>query len=298
MYENWQVETTLRCNLKCRHCLINDGVERHGVIEDNLKDVVSRIADLGGKSIGFTGGEPFMAHHLVDACVFARSIGVSPSFITNGQIVSKLDPGIIANTFEMIGVSIDGPNDVHDYVRGNGTYKHATKFIRNMIARKAYVVVYIVVNNLNITRLCEVLTSLIALGVCAFHINQLNVNGNAVENSILHLNRPFTEVKKLVIDQISEIIEIDELVSTTSCDIGKHSLYLDRFGGIHSCVELGLGGGVPIVSIFDRNVEQILNKFFANFQQPAYCAYEMHRGKGLTLEFNLCGCPLLKTGGD
>lgn len=299
MYENWQIETTLRCNLKCRHCLISDGIERRGIVEDNLRDVISRVANLGGKSIGFTGGEPFMARGLVGACIYARSIGISPSFITNSQIVSNLDPDIIADTFEVIGVSIEGTHDIHDYVRGKGTYVRATKFIRNMVERDAYVVAYIVVNNLNILRLSETLMNLINMGVRAFHINQLNIQGNAAENSTLHLNRPYDEIKKLVIDQISEVMDVEpNMSSSTSCDINAHSLYLDRFGGIHSCVELGLGGLPPIASLFDDDVEQVLNDFFATFQLPACCAYEMYRGKGLTLEYNLGSCPLINAGGE
>ncbi len=69
----------------------------------------------------FYGGEPLLRADLVEEIV--RNAPVSRFMIqTNGLLLHTLDPSVV-NRFELIHVSIDGPEPVTDYYRGTGTYR-------------------------------------------------------------------------------------------------------------------------------------------------------------------------------
>lgn len=294
MYEIWQIETTTRCDLECRHCLIGGDTRKRGLIEGNLMDVVDRIVELGGSQIGFTGGEPFMVDDFLDVCIYARSLKISLAFITNGQISSTISPKLIADAVEIVGVSIDGTAEVHDYIRGAGAYDRAMIFIKNMLESNVHVVAYVTVNGLNISRFEDVLSELVNAGVRAFHINQLNIQGNALKNQELHLNYTLSEIRATVMDAIHGITDdLINLEADYSCSIGKHSVYLDCMGNIYPCVELSIGGYHPIASIFDDEVKEKMDSYFAKIINPASCSYETLVGNGMVIEFNIGSCPLL-----
>lgn len=118
---------TGRCNARCRHCFHWREVEQ-GVPGPSLEDV-QRLADSAAGMgpllwVSFGGGEPFLRRDLADlARAFGRHGLRHLAIPTNGlcedrqhEVVAR----ILAENPELylsVGVSFDGPPDVHDSIR-------------------------------------------------------------------------------------------------------------------------------------------------------------------------------------
>ena len=67
--EYLRVSVTDRCNLRCRYCMPQEGIEQFAHAEcltlEEIYRIVSIMADLGLKKVRFTGGEPMVRKNLV-----------------------------------------------------------------------------------------------------------------------------------------------------------------------------------------------------------------------------------------
>jgi Fe-coproporphyrin III synthase len=105
-----------RCNCRCVMCDIwkreaNDqfrtqDLERHRVSLENL----------GVRQVVLTGGEPLLHNDLAALCNFFREQNIRLTLLTTGLLLHKRAEEI-ANLFDDIIVSLDGPQGIHDTIR-------------------------------------------------------------------------------------------------------------------------------------------------------------------------------------
>ncbi|MCU0693647.1 MAG: radical SAM protein [Polyangiaceae bacterium] len=119
-------ELTHQCNLACRYC------DRHTPVDasmstEQLFRALDQLVVLGMRTISLDGGEP-LTHPQVDHIVRRLvSRGVRVNMNSNGILVPrKLDT---VRLLVKLKVSLDGPRDVHDQVRGNGSFARALRGI-------------------------------------------------------------------------------------------------------------------------------------------------------------------------
>jgi MoaA/NifB/PqqE/SkfB family radical SAM enzyme len=120
------------CNLHCLMCdvgLGNTGTTFYanlmGTRPVNMPlALIERIVDQAaaywpGVKVGFAFTEPLIYPHLFDAVAMARDRGLHSAITTNGlQLDRKAAPLAAAGVDELF-VSLDGPPDVHDRIRGH-----------------------------------------------------------------------------------------------------------------------------------------------------------------------------------
>jgi radical SAM protein with 4Fe4S-binding SPASM domain len=71
-----------------------------------------------------TGGEPFLYKGLVELMDYAKSLGMTISVVTNGVLLKKYASEIVRSGWDMILVSFDGPEEIHDKCRNlKGAFK-------------------------------------------------------------------------------------------------------------------------------------------------------------------------------
>lgn len=115
---------TTKCNLRCKHCFFSYALNKE-VQELKPKDVKKIMDNYSGslKNIIITGGEPFLNENLVDIVSNLKSDSVS--IPTNGNcpdlILEKTEE--IMKKIKTVGkvnisVSLDGPENIHDNIRG------------------------------------------------------------------------------------------------------------------------------------------------------------------------------------
>jgi len=74
------------------------------------------IQKLGVKHVVLTGGEPLLNRELDAICRFFRNLEVRTTLLTTGLLLFK-KAEMVADVFDDIIISIDGPPDVHNHIR-------------------------------------------------------------------------------------------------------------------------------------------------------------------------------------
>lgn len=124
--ERFSFTVTNACNLRCRMCGQWSGA---GYIANKVRPMshmnvshwnrlVDEIADHGGKGILIRGGEPFLYPGVMDLLRRIRSRNIFISIDTNGTMIEKHVDQLVALENVHLTFSVDGPERIHDRVRG------------------------------------------------------------------------------------------------------------------------------------------------------------------------------------
>lgn len=102
------------CNLDCIYCfnkeqrkcrLKNKNIKY--LTTEKIKEVLLEFKSINGQGVIFTGGEPTLNNDFEELCVYAHSIGLNVSFITNGLLLGKLNFDRLFNSLDTFGISFD-----------------------------------------------------------------------------------------------------------------------------------------------------------------------------------------------
>lgn len=121
------------CNLRCPYCYASSEKCLPGELDTaESKDLVSQIADLGGRVIVFTGGEPMLRKDLFEIVEHANSVGLKSNIITNATMIrTPATARRFAELFNAVTVSLDGGTATsHDRTRGAGAFAKTHKALR------------------------------------------------------------------------------------------------------------------------------------------------------------------------
>ncbi len=116
------INITNRCNLRCSHCYLyvegNPNDPNHQIPDDELLAEVERLRNRHGLvAMVWQGGEPMLRRKFLQRAV---QLFVKNTVTTNGTIrLEDFGPSV---TYV---VSLDGPEDLHDALRGSGVYAKA-----------------------------------------------------------------------------------------------------------------------------------------------------------------------------
>lgn len=138
-----QLRVTNLCNLRCKMCgqWGDTGIFREGATENatdgeaerqhihdligrrrqlSLSDYVRLLDELAPHKplISLFGGEPFLYPDIIALVREVKRRGLTLSVITNGWLLERYARDLVELGIDTIAVSVDGPHDVHDRIRG------------------------------------------------------------------------------------------------------------------------------------------------------------------------------------
>lgn len=114
---------THRCNLDCHYCGFPH-LEHRELSRENLLHLLDTLASQGLKVISITGGEPLISPHFKDFVLRARHHGILLNLNSNGLMIpANID--FIKKHFYQVTVSLDGPPEINDPIRGDKSSKKA-----------------------------------------------------------------------------------------------------------------------------------------------------------------------------
>lgn len=136
-------DITNRCNLRCKHCYFyaHDYEDEKELTDDEWIDKLEELkeTDFPFYQSSWIGGEPLLRKNLIERCMkYFKSNLVA----TNGTIPLPDWPDV--NFY----IAIDGPEEMHDNIRGKGCH---AKIKKNIDRPELKIIVSMVVNKLNYT---------------------------------------------------------------------------------------------------------------------------------------------------
>jgi MoaA/NifB/PqqE/SkfB family radical SAM enzyme len=167
-----------KCNLNCKMCIY-----RHtGFLEDGrllsfeiFKKVIDQVYQTK-PFISLTGGEPLLNPSIADFLNYAKERRLTCSMVTNGWNLAQWSEKIIASGVDALVVSIDGPEEVHDWIRGqSGAYRRAFEGIKEILshAKRPLVFVNAAIQARNYTHLNQLAHEVRQVGVDGMNIQVL-----------------------------------------------------------------------------------------------------------------------------
>jgi MoaA/NifB/PqqE/SkfB family radical SAM enzyme len=110
------------CNCRCIMCDIWKRETTDQVRAQDIERHRSSLENLGVRQVVLTGGEPLLHNDLAALCNFFRDQRIHLTLLTTGLLLHKRAEEV-ADLFDDIIVSLDGPQQVHDAIRRvNGAY--------------------------------------------------------------------------------------------------------------------------------------------------------------------------------
>ena len=104
------------CNCRCVMCDIWKTSEVRALKPADLEPHLSSIRKLGVRWIVFSGGEPLLNPGFPELCTMLKRERIRLTLLTTGLLLRKYACGV-ANAFDDVIVSLDGPEEVHDSIR-------------------------------------------------------------------------------------------------------------------------------------------------------------------------------------
>ena len=125
-----RISVTDRCNLRCRYCMPEEGIEKKDHIEmlslEEIFEVVKVCSGLGTDKIRITGGEPLVRRGLtglIEKIAAIESIK-DIALTTNGLLLKKLAHELREAGLKRINISLDTMNGKkYEYITRGGNIK-------------------------------------------------------------------------------------------------------------------------------------------------------------------------------
>jgi radical SAM protein with 4Fe4S-binding SPASM domain len=191
-------ETTLRCNLKCRHCGSSCGPDQKRKDElqtEEIKGVFKEISqdfDPQKIMVAVTGGESLLREDLFEVMEFASGLGFAWGMVTNGTLITpKIVSKLRRAGMRTVSVSLDGLQESNDWLRGKGAFKKAVRGIKLLVGADCFSVVEVItcVNQKNFAELQKIYKLCQDLGVTAWRLFVISPVGRAKGQGRLFLKK-------------------------------------------------------------------------------------------------------------
>lgn len=117
IYAVWEI--TMRCDHACAHCGSRAELARPDELTtEELYEVADQLIRLGTREVTLIGGEAYLRSDVYDLVEYLSKAGIYVAIQTGGLGLNERRMRKLAEAgLKGIGVSIDGPADVHDVLR-------------------------------------------------------------------------------------------------------------------------------------------------------------------------------------
>ena len=161
--------------------------EENELTTEEWLNVADQLAELGCQRVSMIGGEVFMRKDWKGIVKRLTGQGVRVNIITNGFIFREsLIEDLKEVKVESISVSLDGPKEVHDRYRQEGSYDRAIRAIEELLSAGIPVSVISTLNSENVKLLGELYKILRKYSLYAWQLQACSPMGNAANNGIAY----------------------------------------------------------------------------------------------------------------
>jgi pyrroloquinoline quinone biosynthesis protein E len=158
---------THRCNFRCEYCNIPDAADRE-MTTDEFRRALDELAAAGLVRASFSGGEALLRRDARAIIRHARELGLQTSLNSNAWLAQQhIDE--LADILDLLVVSLDGPEAVHDLVRHRaGSYARVIGTLAAARARGLATATITVLSRQNLHVMDEVIALAVQHGFYAY----------------------------------------------------------------------------------------------------------------------------------
>lgn len=146
--EELNLHITNRCNFQCKMCDIWSA-SKEELSLDKLKDILNQARNLGAYKLFISGGEPLMREDLFVLLEYANHLNFYIWLVSNGSLINEKVAKNLSQYIDGISISIEGSKELHETVRGEGTFEPAVEAIRLLRKNKILVTLCMVVSKIS-----------------------------------------------------------------------------------------------------------------------------------------------------
>ena len=144
---------TNRCNLKCKMCDIPLNHDRE-LSTDKWKKVIEDSAFSGAQTMVFSGGEPLIRDDIIELIEFSKKNHMNVCLTSNGVLITdEIACELKEAGVDVVNISIEGPQEKHDFLRGAGSFKKAVSALENLKKHSIETTVATVISKYNYEQL-------------------------------------------------------------------------------------------------------------------------------------------------
>lgn len=146
-------ESTLLCNLRCKHCGLSAGNCRPNELDTKESiNMLIQLADFGIKNLVISGGEFTVRDDWIELLRFTLSRFKSVRVITNGCLGNDFIPILeqMPNKDRLIiSFSLDGTEKIHNARRGKGSFRKIQEILEDLDVIPKTIITTVDKNNFN-----------------------------------------------------------------------------------------------------------------------------------------------------
>ena len=183
-----QWHLTERCNLRCRHCY-----QEGGPVQELTREQVFAVIDEIDQmlqawrenyaiefqpSFNVTGGEPFLRPDLFAILERMAGIGFEIYVLSNGTVITPERARLLAELkVNGVQVSLEGPEEIHEAIRGPGSFAASLAGIRALMDAGVKVSLNATLSRVNAGHFHDLVALARALGVPRLGFSRLVPSG-------------------------------------------------------------------------------------------------------------------------
>jgi radical SAM protein with 4Fe4S-binding SPASM domain len=182
-----EFQITDRCNLRCRHCYIGEGLHQD-LSFPRIKKALKEFEEMQGLRLLLSGGEPLLHPHFWEINDILRDYAFRSVLLSNGTLISR---GVAKRLrVHEVQISLDGMKEGHEAIRGKGNFEKAVSAINFLQEAKIRVSIATMIHRKNLKEF-DTLASLIhTKNIEEWNIDQPCYDGRLKENQDLLVPPP------------------------------------------------------------------------------------------------------------
>lgn len=171
-----QWHLTERCNLRCSHCYQEE--KKSGEMSfDEIKDGIAEVSEMlkawkdaygisFSSSFNVTGGEPFLHPDIFEILEEMRRQGFEVYLLSNGILINREKARVLSWLgVRGVQVSIEGPEEIHEIIRGKGSFSASLKGVEHLLDEGISVSLNVTLSDINAGHFEDMISLASSLGV-------------------------------------------------------------------------------------------------------------------------------------
>jgi radical SAM protein with 4Fe4S-binding SPASM domain len=118
-------------------------------VSETLKEWREEYGIEFSPSFNITGGEPFLRQDIFEVLKEIKGRGFDTYLLSNGTLVNRERAGLLSNLVKGVQVSIEGPEEIHEMIRGKGSFSSAMNGVRHLLDTGVTVTLNVTLSDIN-----------------------------------------------------------------------------------------------------------------------------------------------------